>query len=191
VAGPGVGPVGGVDALLCRQVKSFVAAMGGAGVVSGLDAGIVTAFLVEHSKDRNSWSAKAMVTSLRAFLRFAHATGRTAVPLAAAVPAVASWRPTALLWGLKAAEIDMLLAGCDRDTGCEITLSCRWWPGSGCAAPRPLGSSSATSTGGSARSRSRATVAAPSGSPFRPRPGRRLPRGWRRAVLPASHGRCL
>ena len=55
-----------------------------------------------------------MVTSLRAFLRFAHATGRTAVPLAGAVPAVASWRMSSLPRGLKAAEIERLLAGCDR-----------------------------------------------------------------------------
>jgi hypothetical protein len=53
-----------------------------------------------------------MVTSLRAFLRFAHATGRTAVPLAGAVPAVASWRLASLPHGLAAAEIERLLAGC-------------------------------------------------------------------------------
>jgi len=57
-----------------------------------------------------------MVTSLRAFLRFANATGRAAVPLTGAVPAVASWRLAALPRGLKAAEIEMLLAGCDRET---------------------------------------------------------------------------
>jgi site-specific recombinase XerD len=99
-----------------KQAKYFLAAAGGPGAVSGLDAGKVTAFMVDHSRDRNTWSAKAMVTSLRAFLRFAHATGRTAVPLAGAVPAVASWRLAALPRGLKAAEIEMLLAGCDRDT---------------------------------------------------------------------------
>ena len=45
--------------------------------MSGLDAGKVTAFIVDGLQGRNTWSAKAMVTSLRAFLRFAHATGRT------------------------------------------------------------------------------------------------------------------
>jgi integrase/recombinase XerD len=99
-----------------KQAKYFLAAIGGPGAVSALDAGKVTAFMVEHSRDRNSGSAKAMVTSLRAFLRFAHATGRTTVPLSGAVPAVASWRLAALPRGLKAAEIEMLLAGCDRDT---------------------------------------------------------------------------
>jgi hypothetical protein len=77
-------------------VKAFLAAIGGPEAVSGLDAGQVTAFMVGHCRDRNTWSAKAMVTSLRAFLRFAHATERTTVPLAGAVPAVASWRPAPL-----------------------------------------------------------------------------------------------
>jgi integrase/recombinase XerD len=79
-----------------KQSKAFLAGIGGAGAVSGLDAGKVTAFMVDWTQDRNTWSAKAMVTSLRAFLRFALATGRTAVPLAGAVPAVASWRMSSL-----------------------------------------------------------------------------------------------
>ena len=99
-----------------NQAKAFLAATGGPEAVGGLDAGQVTAFMVDHSQDRNSWSAKAMVTSLRAFLRFAHATGRTLVPLAGAVPAVASWRLAPLPSGLQAAEIERLLAGCDRET---------------------------------------------------------------------------
>ena len=99
-----------------KQAKYFLAAAGGPGAVGGLDAGQVTAFMVGFSRDRNGWSAKAMVTSLRVFLRFAHATGRTAVPLAGAVPAVASWRLSALPRGLSQAEIGRLLAGCDRET---------------------------------------------------------------------------
>jgi site-specific recombinase XerD len=99
-----------------KQAKYFLAAAGGPGAVGGLDAGRVTAFMVDYSKDRNGWSAKAMVTSLRAFLRFARVTGRTAVPLAGAVPAVASWRLSALPRSLPAAEVEALLDGCDRDT---------------------------------------------------------------------------
>ena len=99
-----------------RQSKAFLAAIGGAGAVSGLDAARVTAFMVDWTAGRNTWSAKAMVTSLRAFLRFAHATGRTAVPLAGAVLAVASWRMSGLPRGMKATEIERLLAGCERDT---------------------------------------------------------------------------
>ncbi|MGO8884388.1 MAG: tyrosine-type recombinase/integrase, partial [Streptosporangiaceae bacterium] len=99
-----------------RQAKYFLAAIGGPGAVSGLDAAGVTVFMVEHSRDRNTWSAKAMVTSLRAFLRFAHATGR----LAGAVPAVASWRLSGLPRGLPAAEVERLLAGCGRDTAAGV-----------------------------------------------------------------------
>jgi integrase/recombinase XerD len=103
-----------------KQAKYFLAAIGGPGAVGGLGAGQVTAFMVEHSRDRNTWSAKAMVTSLRSFLRFAHATGRTAVPLAGAVPAVASWRLSALPRGLSQAEIGRLLDGCDRQTAAGL-----------------------------------------------------------------------
>jgi len=103
-----------------KQAKYFMAAAGGPEAVSSLDAGKVTAFMVDWSRDRNTWSAKAMVTSLRAFLRFAHATGRTAVPLAGAVPAVASWRLSALPRGLKVAEIERLLAGCDKQTAAGL-----------------------------------------------------------------------
>lgn len=57
-----------------------------------------------------------MVTSLRVFLRFAHGTGRTAVPLTGAVPAVASWRQAARPCGLPQGEIARLLDDCNRDT---------------------------------------------------------------------------
>jgi hypothetical protein len=99
-----------------KQAKAFLTAIGGPAAVRSLDAGTVTAFVMGHSRDRNTSSAKAMVTSLRSFLRFAHATGRTAVPLAGAVPAVASWRLAALLRGMATTEIERLLAGCDRTT---------------------------------------------------------------------------
>lgn len=59
------------------QAKYFLAAAGGPEAVGSLDAGKATAFMVDWSRALNSWSAKAMVTSLRAFLRFAHATSRT------------------------------------------------------------------------------------------------------------------
>jgi integrase/recombinase XerD len=99
-----------------KQARYFLAAAGGEDAVGSLDTGKVTTFMVDWSRSCATGSAKAMVTSLRAFLRFAHATGRTAVPLAAAVPAVASWQQSALPKGLTAAEIDMLLGCCDRAT---------------------------------------------------------------------------
>jgi integrase/recombinase XerD len=163
----------------CKQAKAFLTAIGGPAAVGGLEAGQVTAFMVDHCRDRNTSSAKAMVTSLRAFLRFAHATGRTAVPLAGAVPAVASWRMSSLPRGMKAAEIGRLLAGCDRGTAvglrdyAVLSLLARL----GLRGAEAAGSSSATSTGGPGRSPSRARAAGPSGSRCRPRPGKPWPPG--------------
>ena len=96
MAGPGAGL--SPESVRCYsiQAKAFLASAGGPGAVGGLDTGQVTAFMVGRSRGRNTWSAKAMVTSLRSFLRFSPATGRTAVALAEAVPAVASWRLSAL-----------------------------------------------------------------------------------------------
>jgi integrase/recombinase XerD len=48
-----------------KQSKAFLAGIGGAGAVSELNAGKVTAFIVDWTQGRNTWSAKAMVTSLR------------------------------------------------------------------------------------------------------------------------------
>jgi integrase/recombinase XerD len=100
----------------CAQAGYFLGAAGGQEAVSALDAGMVRSFIMDWSRGCAMESAKAMVTSLRAFLRFAHATGRTAIPLAGAVPAVASWRLSGLPKALKAAEIERLLASCDRET---------------------------------------------------------------------------
>lgn len=101
-----------------KQARLFLALLPGAPeeTVCELDAGRVTGFVVDYCQGRNRWSSKAMVTALRSFLRFVHATGRTAVPLAAAVPAVASWRLSELPRGLPAAEVERLLAGCDQKT---------------------------------------------------------------------------
>lgn len=99
-----------------KQARYFLDEVGGPQAVGGLDPGKITAFMVAWSRGCAGGSAKPMVTSLRAFLRFAHATGRTAVPLAAAVPAVASWRLSGLPKSLKPAEVERLLAGCDRGT---------------------------------------------------------------------------
>ena len=159
LAGPGAGPVGGVGALLFQAVEGVPGRdrRGGRGQRLGRGPGHRVHRGLD-CQDRNTWSAKAMVTSLRAFLRFAHATGRTAVPLAGAVPAVASWR---MAVAAPRADRRRRSSGCwpaatgTRRRACRITRSCRCWPGSACGAPRPPGCNSAISTGGLARSRSR------------------------------------
>ena len=81
-----------------------------------LDAGQVTSFMLGYCQGRNTESAKAMVTAIRALLRFLHVCGRTPVLLAGAVPAVAGWRLAPLPRGLAAGQVGRLLGGCDRDT---------------------------------------------------------------------------
>jgi integrase/recombinase XerD len=86
------------------------------GALQRLDAGQVTSFMLGYCQGRNTGSAKAMVTAIRALLRFVHVSGRTPVLLAGAVPAVAGWRLAPLPRGLAAGQVGQLLDGCDRDT---------------------------------------------------------------------------
>ena len=101
-----------------KQARGFLAHLPGPldAALRELDAGQVTAFVVGYCRDRNAWSAKAMVTALRALLRFLHVSGRTPVLVAGAVPAVAGWRLASLPRGLRAGEVERLLGGCDRGT---------------------------------------------------------------------------
>jgi site-specific recombinase XerD len=84
--------------------------------LAGLDAGQVTSFMLDYSAGRNTWSAKAMVTAVRALLRFLHVTGRVPVALVGAVPSVAGWRLASLPQGLAAGQVRRLLESCDRAT---------------------------------------------------------------------------
>jgi integrase/recombinase XerD len=86
------------------------------GALQRLDAGQVTSFMLGYCQGRNTGSAKAMVTAIRALLRFLHVSGRTPALLAGAVPAVAGWRLAQLPRGLAAGQVGRLLDSCDRDT---------------------------------------------------------------------------
>jgi integrase/recombinase XerD len=61
-------------------------------------------------------SLRGLVTALRSFLRFLHATARSSASLVAAVPAMKSWPRTALPLAIPAAEARRLVAGCDPAT---------------------------------------------------------------------------
>ena len=78
--------------------------------VSLLDAGSVTAFMVEFCRDRNVNSAKSMARSVRSFLRFAHATGLTSAGLQGAVPPSSGWHLASLPRSVPAADLERLLA---------------------------------------------------------------------------------
>jgi len=101
-----------------KQARKFLAYLGEPldAALAQLDAGQVTSFMVGYCRGRNPESAKALVTAVRALLRFLHVTGQVPVPLAGAVPAVAGWRLASLPRGLDAAVVARLLASCDPGT---------------------------------------------------------------------------
>lgn len=83
-----------------------------------LDAGVITSFMIEFCRGRNTNSAKTMARSVRSFLRFAHATGRTSVELWAAVAAPAAWHQASLPMALPAEDVERML---------RVAASCRFW----------------------------------------------------------------
>jgi len=89
--------------------------------LEGLTVADVTAFVVARCPDQARGSAKLTVTTLRSLLGFLHVEGIVARSLAASVPRIAAWRLAPLPRGLTRAEVERLLAGCDRSrpTGCR------------------------------------------------------------------------
>jgi site-specific recombinase XerD len=82
--------------------------------VAGLTGADVSAFLLRECARLALGSAKGRVGELRSLLRFLHLRGVTASALAEAVPPVAGWRDTGIPQTLARAEVERLLAGCDR-----------------------------------------------------------------------------
>jgi site-specific recombinase XerD len=101
-----------------KQARVFLAGLPEPldGALQRLDAGQVTSFMLGYCRDRSTGSAKAMVTAVRALLRFLHVSGRTPALLAGAVPAVAGWRLAPLPRGLDAGQVGRLLGSCDQGT---------------------------------------------------------------------------
>lgn len=102
-----------------NQVRTFLRRLPAPleAALDGLDAAAVSGFMVEQTRAAGSVeSAKALVTAMRALLRFLHVEGRIAVPLVGAVPAVAGWRLGALPRGLPPAQVAALLAAHDTST---------------------------------------------------------------------------
>ncbi len=85
-------------------------------VIADLDGSAILATVGAAADAMPTPSLRCMVTALRSFLRFLHATGRTTVSLVAAVPALKTWPRTALPSVLPAGDARRLLAGCDLTT---------------------------------------------------------------------------
>ncbi len=81
-----------------------------------VDAACIHAFVRERVRHQRQGSMKVTVKALRSLLGFLHVTGMIERPLAGAVPSVAAWRLASLPKWLSAAEVERLLASCDRST---------------------------------------------------------------------------
>jgi len=97
----------------CLQAGRFLrflpAPLGDA--LARLDAATVTTFVVQATTAaRSVESTKALVTALRALLRYLHVEGLVPVRLVGAVPAVAGWRLAGLPRGLAREQVQALLA---------------------------------------------------------------------------------
>ena len=89
--------------------------------IGELDLGRLTAeeikeFDLVECASRSVGSAKYIVCGLRALLRYLYASGQINAALDAAVPSVAGWRLARLPKALTSAQVDALLASCDRRT---------------------------------------------------------------------------
>jgi len=84
--------------------------------VAGLTGVDVSAFLLEECARVSVGSAKGRVAELRALLRFLYLRGFTEMALADSVPSVAGWRDTEIPATMTPADVQRLLASCDRAT---------------------------------------------------------------------------
>lgn len=84
--------------------------------LDALRAKDVLDFVLRECRQRSRSAGRYVTTGLRSFLRFSHVEGRTARPLADAVPKLASWRLAALPRALKPAVLIALVKSCDRRT---------------------------------------------------------------------------
>jgi len=85
-------------------------------VVTELDGRAVLDTIRAAAESMASPSLRCLVTALRSFLRFLHATGRTRTSLVSAVPALKCWPRTALPTTVSAGDARRLVAGCDTAT---------------------------------------------------------------------------
>jgi site-specific recombinase XerD len=82
--------------------------------LAALGAGDVQDFVVAECGITSRGSAGLVVSDLRSLLGFLHLSGMVPAVLASAVPAVAGWRGSTMPRYLTRAEVDRLLASCDR-----------------------------------------------------------------------------
>lgn len=82
----------------------------------GLTSAEVNAYMLEVSGRLTIESAKREAADLRALLRYLYVASMLEVDLGTAMPPVAAWRGTSLPTTMSAADVERLLAGCNRST---------------------------------------------------------------------------
>jgi len=85
--------------------------------LNGMD---VNAFLLRECARVSAGSAKGRVAELRSVLRFLYLQGITPLRLGTAVPPVGGWRLATLPPTMTAADVQLLLDGCDRSTAIGV-----------------------------------------------------------------------
>jgi site-specific recombinase XerD len=99
-----------------RRFLQQQAMAGGVLKPAGLAGTDVNAFLLRECGRVSAGSAKGRVAELRAVLRFLYLQGLTPLRLGTAVPPVGGWRLATLPPTMTAADVRLLLDGCDRST---------------------------------------------------------------------------
>ena len=84
--------------------------------VKDLDGEQVTAFLLRECERLSVDSAKGKVSELRSLVRFLFVRGLIPLALGDAVPPVAGWRDTRIPRVVAPADVERLIASCDRST---------------------------------------------------------------------------
>lgn len=104
-----------------RFLASRAARTGGQTGADALSSHEVNVYLLEASSRLVVGSAKREAADLRALLRYLYVTGVLEIDLGTAMPPVAAWRGTSLPVTMSTAEVETLLASCDRSTrsGCR------------------------------------------------------------------------
>ena len=114
-----VGERGLAEATVERYVKLarlFLAqrSAGSVPALENLTGTDIVAFLLRESERLSVGSVKGRVAELRSLLKFLYLQGLTPRPLATVVPPVAGWRDTGVPKAIPAADVALLLGGCDR-----------------------------------------------------------------------------
>jgi hypothetical protein len=89
---------------------------GGAGDLGRIRQEDVIGYIERHARDWSPKTGMAMCWSLRAFLRYLHHVGLNETALAGSVPSIRQWKLTSLPTYLSTAQVQSVLAGCDRSS---------------------------------------------------------------------------